>query len=273
MSNWTIEPNDGVRNLGNGKFSFPENTTDNDKVYTIIYTDDNGCTGTTSYTVSYCDECIAKLQEIECGTERGTYDITISTNGKCSSNDNVTFEFIDNQGGGHTTTNVSFTDGQTQATIKNMEPPQGNADEYVIYVNENKTDFDQIRLEDCSQGNTNGEYCASFFSYEQEQSIGGLEQSDLHTSCNVGVSEIRYLGEPIEPTKLSINVAIYSLNTNCTRQLRTNITVNAKQYSTSYTREKDLGCNGEACEIISVTFTHNGQEITIQGGGYDTNCV
>ena len=40
-----------------GTFNFPQNTTSNDMVYTINYTDDNGCTASTTYTVPTCNYC------------------------------------------------------------------------------------------------------------------------------------------------------------------------------------------------------------------------
>lgn len=58
MGVWTVEPNAGVRKLeGEGKFSFPPNGDDEPKVYTITYTDDAGCTGSTSYTINAGSEC------------------------------------------------------------------------------------------------------------------------------------------------------------------------------------------------------------------------
>lgn len=53
MANWNVTPNDGVEDLGNGKYKFPENTTTQDKTYTITYKpiDDGNCIFTTTYTV------------------------------------------------------------------------------------------------------------------------------------------------------------------------------------------------------------------------------
>ena len=50
---WTISPTDGASiNQSTGVASFSANTsTTEDKVYTITYTNDNGCTGSTTYTV------------------------------------------------------------------------------------------------------------------------------------------------------------------------------------------------------------------------------
>ena len=48
MATWNAIPN--VPHTG-GTFDFPQNTTSNDIVYTIKYTDDNGCTASTTYTV------------------------------------------------------------------------------------------------------------------------------------------------------------------------------------------------------------------------------
>lgn len=52
MATWNSTPS--VPHTG-GTFNFPQNTTDNDIVYTIEYTDDNGCTTSTTYLVPSCD--------------------------------------------------------------------------------------------------------------------------------------------------------------------------------------------------------------------------
>ena len=51
MATWNSTPS--VPHTG-GTFNFPQNTTDNDIVYTIEYTDDNGCTTSTTYLVPSC---------------------------------------------------------------------------------------------------------------------------------------------------------------------------------------------------------------------------
>lgn len=52
MATWNSNPS--VPHTG-GTFNFPQNTTNNDIVYTINYTDDNGCTASTTYLVPSCD--------------------------------------------------------------------------------------------------------------------------------------------------------------------------------------------------------------------------
>lgn len=52
MATWNSTPD--VPHTG-GTFNFPQNTTNNDIVYTISYTDDNGCTASTTYLVPLCD--------------------------------------------------------------------------------------------------------------------------------------------------------------------------------------------------------------------------
>lgn len=52
MATWNSTPD--VPHTG-GTFNFPQNTTNNDIVYTIEYTDDNGCTASTTYLVPSCD--------------------------------------------------------------------------------------------------------------------------------------------------------------------------------------------------------------------------
>ena len=51
MATWNSNPS--VSHTG-GTFNFPQNTTDNDIVYTISYTDDNGCNASTTYLVPSC---------------------------------------------------------------------------------------------------------------------------------------------------------------------------------------------------------------------------
>ena len=53
MASWNVTPQDDVEVLGNGKYKFPENTTTQDKTYTITYKpiDDGSCLFTTTYTV------------------------------------------------------------------------------------------------------------------------------------------------------------------------------------------------------------------------------
>lgn len=51
MATWNSTPS--VPHTG-GTFSFPQNTTSNDIVYTIKYTDDNGCTASKTYLVPSC---------------------------------------------------------------------------------------------------------------------------------------------------------------------------------------------------------------------------
>jgi len=52
MATWNSTPS--VPHTG-GTFNFPQNTTSNDMVYTIKYTDDSGCTASTTYTVPTCN--------------------------------------------------------------------------------------------------------------------------------------------------------------------------------------------------------------------------
>ena len=61
MATWNSTPS--VPHTG-GTFNFPQNTTNNDIVYTIRYTDDNGCTASTTYTVPPCDCSVYKFSTI-----------------------------------------------------------------------------------------------------------------------------------------------------------------------------------------------------------------
>lgn len=51
MATWNSNPL--VPHTG-GTFNFPQNNTNDDIVYTITYTDDNGCTASTTYLVPSC---------------------------------------------------------------------------------------------------------------------------------------------------------------------------------------------------------------------------
>ena len=53
MATWSISPSDASIN-SSGVASFPSNTGSVAKLYTVTYTDDNGCTGKTTYTVPAC---------------------------------------------------------------------------------------------------------------------------------------------------------------------------------------------------------------------------
>jgi hypothetical protein len=64
MATWNSTPN--VPNTG-GTFNFPQNTTDDDIVYTINYTDDSGCTASTTYTVPSCS--CGRYKFFDLGTE------------------------------------------------------------------------------------------------------------------------------------------------------------------------------------------------------------
>lgn len=52
MATWEITPTEGVTNNNDGSFVFDKNEDlCSDRDYTITYTDDSGCTGTTTYTI------------------------------------------------------------------------------------------------------------------------------------------------------------------------------------------------------------------------------
>ena len=55
MATWSISPNDNVINNNDGSFKFKKNTSGQDRVYTITYTD-GGCTATQEYTVKSCQQ-------------------------------------------------------------------------------------------------------------------------------------------------------------------------------------------------------------------------
>ena len=57
MERWSINPGDASIS-NNGVASFPANTGTTDKVYTVTYTDDEGCTASTTYTVPACEPVV-----------------------------------------------------------------------------------------------------------------------------------------------------------------------------------------------------------------------
>ena len=53
MANWSISPTDATIN-SSGVANFPRNTGNNDKPYTITYTDNDGCSSSITYTLPPC---------------------------------------------------------------------------------------------------------------------------------------------------------------------------------------------------------------------------
>ena len=77
---WSItstNPNSGtVQDLGNGQFNFPTNSTSDNITYNVNYTDDNGCTAQTTYTVPFCP-----LPSCSCDSFDVTRSITMPASG------------------------------------------------------------------------------------------------------------------------------------------------------------------------------------------------
>ena len=94
MATWNSTPD--VPHTG-GTFNFPQNNTDNDIVYTIEYTDDNGCTASTTYLVPSCEGETCTCSQINVSiTELNISDDSALTQvGDITTNDcapNVTYE-------------------------------------------------------------------------------------------------------------------------------------------------------------------------------------
>jgi hypothetical protein len=54
MEKWNVSPNDGVSGSG-PEFTFPQNTSNVNKEYTVTYTSDEGCTASLIYVVEKCE--------------------------------------------------------------------------------------------------------------------------------------------------------------------------------------------------------------------------
>lgn len=63
MARWSITPGDASIS-NNGVASFPANTGAADKVYTVTYTDDEGCTASTTYTVPSGSDCQCNCDDL-----------------------------------------------------------------------------------------------------------------------------------------------------------------------------------------------------------------
>lgn len=88
MAEWSIIPNDGASINSEGVATFQPNSGTTDREYTITYTDDNGCTGSTRYIVSACTGCqctcedlIFDNSQISFGYNEATREIPVS--GSC----------------------------------------------------------------------------------------------------------------------------------------------------------------------------------------------
>ena len=91
MATWNSNPS--VPHTG-GTFNFPQNTTDNDIVYTIEYTDDNGCNASTTYLVPSCD-CSCSQINVSITELNISADSALTQVGDITTNDcapNVTYE-------------------------------------------------------------------------------------------------------------------------------------------------------------------------------------
>ena len=104
---WSVTPSDGVINIGNGVFSFPENTTSVDIEYTVsFYSEACGCNCSKTVVIEAAPcKCTVTSnygdEEHAIGPEAGT-DVVVGTIDNCA--DEVTWEKID---GGEFVGNIS----------------------------------------------------------------------------------------------------------------------------------------------------------------------
>lgn len=94
MATWNSNPS--VPHTG-GTFNFPQNTTNKDIVYTIEYTDDNGCTASTTYLVPSCEgeTCTCSQINVSITELNISADSALTQVGNITTNDcapNVTYE-------------------------------------------------------------------------------------------------------------------------------------------------------------------------------------
>lgn len=132
MATW--ESNPSVPHTG-GTFTFPENTGTTAKVYTITYTDDDGCTAQTTYTVqtgSTCQPCPAcdnwELKEWPglaagiCLDGTGSFTFYVKLNGVeyyDLTNDNFEVELVGNNTDGFEVTSIDkIAPGSTPYILK-----------------------------------------------------------------------------------------------------------------------------------------------------------
>ena len=67
MANWSISPTDATIN-SSGVANFPRNTENNDKPYTITYTDNDGCSSSITYTLPPCEKEYVEIGGIKWAT-------------------------------------------------------------------------------------------------------------------------------------------------------------------------------------------------------------
>ena len=87
MATWSVTPSEGVTGTG-PSFTFPKNTGATNIEYTITYTDDNGCTGSTKYTVLSGSSCQPSTCELyfcnSQGQQTSVSDVTVTSIGLTS---------------------------------------------------------------------------------------------------------------------------------------------------------------------------------------------
>ena len=67
MATWSISPTDATIN-SSGVANFPRNTGNNDKPYTITYTDNDGCSSSITYTLPPCRKEYVEIGGIKWAT-------------------------------------------------------------------------------------------------------------------------------------------------------------------------------------------------------------
>ncbi len=105
MATWNISPSD-VSISSSGVVNFPANTTTSDKVYTIKYTDNDGCTGNLVYTVPKAS-CYLKVL----GPTDGIYLVTIAS---CTASQMVSIQSYGSSASDPRTPTVTINGGSSQ---------------------------------------------------------------------------------------------------------------------------------------------------------------
>lgn len=105
MATWNISPSD-VSISSSGVVNFPANTTTSDKVYTITYTDNDGCTGNLVYTVPKAS-CYLKVL----GPADGIYLVTITS---CTASQMVSIQSYGSSVSDPRTPTVTINGGSSQ---------------------------------------------------------------------------------------------------------------------------------------------------------------
>ena len=279
MTKWTITQGSSKVYEYDGEectYDFPKNTSTTDLTYVVKVVDNNGCEETKTITVpsgSKCQDCNIRFLTITCKNDKGDYYIHLTSNGACS-NIPVTVSLVDSRGGAKSSASATFLSGETTKIIEITHKQV--ADTYELEY-DNYFDYGQLELPDCSDNA--GDYCAHVYHYNQYDSIGGLENENRGSSHAI-IEKITYKGSTITPTNLQVEVSYVPVNHGtCNFDYSQRYTVNhtSMSYSETFVLDNESGgaCSGHHIYISSISFSYNGDNVSIQCGdvyGFNEFC-